>query len=196
MIRYCSLECLLDPDMRFHWAHSCGRLPLNLNTFSYRIDESTLVARPAAARPFIECEAHDNPARHRQAVFHSTNRAAGDYFIFNDYSLIHKDKIDQPVVIGAGAVIATVTIIPDYQLYVGQSIFQEVLEDCLRFGFQRPDRCLALVDMVTKHLVESLQWSQEVQNNLTFQMKNEFGYDIPQEMLLRFSMFVPATASA
>ena len=118
----------------------------------------------------------------------------GDYFVFNDFSLISPGDCGQFGVVGAGDVIAKVAILPDFGFYEGQSVFHEVLEACLRIGFQRPDRCLALLDMVTIHLVSTHQWNQEVQDCLIFQMKNEFNYDVPQEMLLRYS--VPGTATA
>lgn len=138
-------------------------------------------------RPFIEC-AHDSPARHRQAVYHSSNMAAADYFVFNDCSLTTHGEPGQITVIGAGDVIATVSIVPDFGFYQGHSIFHEYLEDCLRIGFARPDKCLVLVDLVTKQLVASGQWNKEVQDCLVFQMKNEFNYDVPPEMLYRFTL--------
>lgn len=180
--------------MRYHWAQECGQCPLLDNTF-FVIDESTLIARPVGLCLYIECPERDNPARHRQAVFHSANGAAGDYFVFNDYTLIPGEDRGRVAVIGAGEVIAVVSILPDYGLYKGQSIFHEVLEDCLRTGFSRPDKCLGLIDMITKSLVSSGQWSQEVQECLIFQVKIEFGYDIPREMLIRFSVPKPAPAS-
>jgi hypothetical protein len=68
------------------------------------------------------------------------------------------------------------------------------LEDCLRRGFSRPDKCLALVDIITRNLVHSRQWSQEVVDCLVFQMRNEFAYEIPQEMLYRINPMVPVSA--
>jgi hypothetical protein len=179
--------------MRFHWAQECGHISFNMKTFPYQLDTSTLIARPAASRPYILC-LRDNPARHRQAVYHSANGAAGDYFVFNDCSLIPKGSRDQMAVVGRGGVIATVSIISDYGYYMGKSIFHEVLQDCLRIGFQRSDKCLILVDMIKTQLVNSFQWTPEVQDCLVFQMKNEFAYDVPQEVLLRSSLHAPASA--
>jgi hypothetical protein len=191
--RYCSLECLLHPDMAFHWAQECGTCPIGEESLPL-VDKSTLIIRPAGMRPYIECETRDNPARHRQAVFHSSNGAAGDYFVFNDNSLRPSGTSGHVTAIGTGQVIAVVRIIPDYGAYQGHGIFHEILEDCLRRGFSRPDKCLALVDIITRNLVHSRQWSQEVVDCLVFQMRNEFAYEIPQEMLYRINPMVPVSA--
>jgi hypothetical protein len=185
-LRYCSLQCLLDPDMVFHRVQECGTCPISQENLAL-VDQSTLITSPAKMRPYIECDApFDNPSRHRQAVFHSSNVAAGDYFIFNDFHLLRTEPLGHVAVIGRGEIIAVVQIIPDYKEYEGHSIFQEILEDCLRRGYKRPDKCLALVDLIKKELVRSRQWSAEVQECLVFQMRNEFAYEVPVEMLDRF----------
>lgn len=185
-LRYCSLECLLDPDMVFHRVQECGTCPISQENLAL-VDQSTLITSPATMRPYIECEApFDNPSRHRQAVYHSSNGAAGDYFVFNDFHLLHTESLGHVAVIGRGEIIAVVQIIPDYKEYQGHSIFQEILEDCLQRGYKRADKCLALVDLIKKELVRSGQWSFEVQECLVFQMRNEFAYEVPVCMLDRF----------
>lgn len=171
--------------MMFHWATECGTCSIPPESLPL-VDKSTLIVRPAGMRPYISCSLRDNPARHRQAVYHSSNGPAGDYFVFNDASL----RPAGPLSIGAGDIIAVVSITPDAGVYQGQSIFHEILEDCLRRGFTRPDKCLALADVVTKELVKSGQWGQEVVDCLVFQMVNEFAYQIPQEILYRFQPVV------
>lgn len=168
--------------MAFHWAQECGKCSIPEESLPL-VDKSTLIVRPAAMRPYIACDLRDNPARHRQAVYHSSNGAAGDYFVFNDNSLRPAGLEGHVTVIGAGKVIAVVRVSPDYGMYQGHSIFQEILQDCLRRGFTRPDKCLALVDIITKELAKSGQWSQEVADCLIFQVRNEFAYEIPQKML-------------
>jgi hypothetical protein len=167
--------------MMFHWADECGTCSIPTESLPL-VDKITLVVRPAAMRQYISCDLCDNPARHRQAVYHSSNGAAGDYFVFNDASLGPAG----PLAVGAGDILAVVIITADHGVYQGHSIFQEILEDCLRRGFTRPDKCLALADIVTKELVTSGQWCEEVLDCLVFQMMNEFAYQIPQEMLYRF----------
>lgn len=78
-VRYCGPEHLYA-DIKQHWAF-CGQM-----TFRHPCRENTIPREQREGPPLLPSRHQwDTPERHRQAVYHSTNRD-GDYFIFADWA--------------------------------------------------------------------------------------------------------------
>ncbi|ETN37799.1 uncharacterized protein HMPREF1541_07422 [Cyphellophora europaea CBS 101466] len=190
LVRYCSKEHMYA-DTRLHFLYYCGRFPV-----FEPIDQNTLApARARQPRPYLRPTPGANLhtiEHHRQAVYFAMEGDnSGDYFIFDDIHLLR--EIDTPTLDqvgscrGKGDLVARIVPPENEDVHDHRKQrFRLLVVRCLNSGASNEQGlkdCIDLAAMIRQDLVNRGSWSEDMITYLTMQMKQEFGFQLPEDMM-------------
>ncbi|OXV09361.1 hypothetical protein Egran_02883 [Elaphomyces granulatus] len=156
----------LYADIKFHWSR-CGE-----KTFRHPCRESTIPWDQIEGPPLLPNRFNwDTPERHRQAVYHATNRS-GDYFIFADWAefLGAGQPVDDLAVRCSSEVVAVVRIRDPAE----KDKLRRVLGLCLFAAPEVFNLVYFLFRLVRDGLRSQGEWTDGLDLALRYQMEREF----------------------
>ncbi|KAJ5972278.1 uncharacterized protein N7479_002196 [Penicillium vulpinum] len=178
VVRYCGKEHLWE-DVKMHWL-VCGTQPVQEQHLASLIPYDVLVGPPMLP----SLHQWDNPERHRQAVWFSSARDQGDYFVFAEWDDLVK-AVDAPashVELRCSPRIAHIVRFEDAE---EKDRFRRCLAVCLFAAVEHP----ALVDYLYRLVRDWMRahgmWAsdKDMDGMLQYQMGLEMGYTIDKSRL-------------
>ncbi|KAJ5595289.1 uncharacterized protein N7459_001497 [Penicillium hispanicum] len=166
-VRYCGKEHMRE-DITAHWLY-CGQF-----TFEHYCVKSSVPADIAVGPPLIPCVHNwDSPERHRQAVWFSTARNEGDYFLFADWD----DQVSLGVSPGSmvGRCSPRVRLTVRFDDPEQKDRFRRCLAICLLASVEVQKLVEYVFRMIRDYLREKGKWANVVDAMLRLQFRLEFG---------------------
>ncbi|KAJ5482737.1 hypothetical protein N7539_006183 [Penicillium diatomitis] len=165
-VRYCGREHMRE-DVRAHWPN-CGQLTMKEPCVALSMPPDLLREPPA-----IPCmHGRDRPERHRQALWFSTARGEGDYFIFADGGP-GVDVEWEPAAL-RGRCSLRVTHVVRFDDPGEKDRFRRVLAVCLLESLEVQPLVGYLFRMLRDRLRSEQQWSPELDVKIRRQLTWEF----------------------
>lgn len=175
-IRYCGKEHQRE-DIKWHWSY-CGQAQY---TFQHRCAPASVPADVVKGPPMLPClHGWDSPERQRQALWFSTGRREGDYFLFSDWS----DQFNRGAVPGGlenrcSSRVVQVIVIDNPEK---KDRFRRILAVCLFAALEQQKLVGYLFRIIRDILRSNNQWNSQVDVMLRQQFKYEMGVTLRPSM--------------
>ncbi|KAJ5380373.1 uncharacterized protein N7496_002801 [Penicillium cataractarum] len=174
-VMYCGKEHMRE-DVKIHWLH-CGQASMKDPCVDNSIPPDIRVGPPA-----IPCKnGWDSPERHRQAMWFTTARQEGDYFLFADWedSFVSGTRLDE----WEGRCSPRVALIVRFADPVEKDRFRRILAVCLLESVEVQPLVAYMFRLLRDRLQAKNQWSPQLDFELRRQISWELGVSLDPEVL-------------
>lgn len=174
-VMYCGKEHMRE-DVKTHWLH-CGQASMKDPCVDNSIPPDVRVGPPA-----IPCKnGWDSPERHRQAMWFTTARQEGDYFLFADWT----DSFVSGTTPGEweGRCSPRVALIVRFADPVEKDRFRRILAVCLLESVEVQPLVAYMFRLLRDRLQAKNQWSPQLDCELRHQIYWEMGVSLDPEVL-------------
>ncbi|OKP13710.1 hypothetical protein PENSUB_594 [Penicillium subrubescens] len=172
---YCGKEHLRE-DALAHWLY-CRQAPMEHYCVENSVPPDVLVGAPA-----IPCKnGWDSPERHRQAVWFSTARREGEYFIFADWE--DSSSAGTTPVFGDGRCSTRVNVIVRFDDPIEKDRFRRILAVCLLESVEVQPLVAYMFRLLRDKLQSTNQWSSRLDLQVRYQLNLELGVSLDPNLL-------------
>ncbi|OQE20760.1 hypothetical protein PENFLA_c016G05424 [Penicillium flavigenum] len=178
LVRYCGKDHLWE-DAKMHWG-DCGKLPVLYQHVAGSIPYDDLVGPPMLP----SLHQWDNPERHRQALWFSSARDRGDYFVFAEWDDLVRAE-DAPASHLALRCSPRIAHIVRFEDAEEKDRFRRCLAICLFAAVEHPALVDYLYRLVRDWMRAHNMWAsdKDMDSMLRYQMGLEMGGTIDKSRL-------------
>lgn len=173
-VMYCGKEHLRE-DVRDHWQY-CRQAPMEHYCVENSVPPDVLVGPPA-----IPCKnGWDSPERHRQAMWFSTARREGDYFLFADWEYCSSSMAPD---VWGGRCSSRVVRIVQFDDPIEKDRFRRILAVCLLESVEVQPLVAYMFRLLRDKLQSTNQWSAQLDLQLRYQFQLELGVSLGPNLI-------------